>query len=239
MDKRLAICLLTYGGHPARREYAYTTLRTTLENVRYNGPLYVHIADDGSPPEHRDCLREIALGFPQVQGVTISNGERGGYGHNWNVATQTLHMLADVVLPLEDDWQLQRTLDLDPLVRALDDGRVGCIRLGYLGCTQELRGSVLLLPTQSFLLFDQDSAEPHVWAGHPRIETIGWEREVGEWPQWADGGERILAPGETEFIVAHRPAARSRIGWPLDVPGLDTHGGLYAHIGSIQSTVVP
>src|SRR5580765_205440 len=115
---KIAICLLTY----ARTEYAVRTLRSTLDNVRYSGQISVHIADDGSKPEHRSELYYLAGGYKSVQGVSVSNSERGGYGRNYNLATQAIHGACDYALMLEDDWVLLRPLELDVLVLALNAG---------------------------------------------------------------------------------------------------------------------
>lgn len=227
MSNRPNVCvlLLTYD----RLEYAKRTLRSALDNIHYSGKLSVHIADDGSSQEYRDVLYAIADEYDHVQGVTITNAERGGYGKNYNMATQVVHAFADIVLPLEDDWELTRPLDLDPLVLALADSRIGCIRMGYIGYTQELRGKFVYcadIPMQ-FLLLDAESTEPHVWSGHPRLETREWQRGVGLWVEDAPN------PGATEFAVVHRPQARQGVVWPVDL--IYARGDLFAHIGTVQA----
>lgn len=215
---RLAICLLTY----ARTEYAKITLRSTLRHLKYEGHLHVHIADDGSDPEHVKALRQIAIKADAT--VTTSNSERGGYGRNVNLATQVIHNLADYVLMLEDDWELLRELDADVLLRdfAAED-RIQSIRLGYLSFTQRLYGEVICPRESKYLLLDSSSPEPHVFAGHPRIERVSYQRRVGMWPEG-------LLPGQTEFAMAHCLSAREGIAWPMDL--LHPRGDLYAHIGT-------
>lgn len=208
-------------------EYAERTLRSTLDNIRYDGPLSVFIADDGSPEPYSDYLKKIAGGYEYVVGVGSSNSGHAGYGANYNLAMQSVHQWAQYVLPLEDDWELLRPLDLTPLVRMLDEG-YGCIRLGYIGFTQSLRGDFVYSTSDHsmYLLLDHTSPEPHVFAGHPRLETVAWEREVGPWPENRD-------PGDTEFMVAHRKAARRGVLWPLDL--LPPRGNLFVHIGTERS----
>jgi hypothetical protein len=75
-------------------------------------------------------------------------------------------------------------------------------------------------------LLDGDSPEPHVFAGHPRLETVGYQRRVGEWPEG-------LLPGETEFSVAHYQWARMGVVWPMDL--VKPSGDLFCHIGTIRS----
>lgn len=223
MAPKVCILLLTYD----RLEYAERTLRSVLEHIEYPEPISVHIADDGSAPGYREALVDLAGGFSNVQGVTVTNSQRGGYGRNYNLALQVVHAFADVVLPLEDDWEILRGLLLAPLVAALQERKFGCIRLGYVGWTQQLRGEFVVAAGQHFLALDQDSPEPHVWAGHPRLETREWQKQAGPWP------EGDYDPGTTEFMVAQRPDARVGVVWPVDL--VAPRGDLFAHIGTVQA----
>jgi len=215
----LCLLLLTYN----RLEYAQRTLRSALDNLHYSGEVRVHIADDGTSEEYREQLKVLAGGYPNIVSVTMSNSEHRGYGANYNLAAQTVHSHSQIVLPLEDDWQLMRPLDLDPLVLALMEEKFGSIRLGYLGFTQGMWGELVIANGLIWLLFNPESYEPHIFAGHPRLETVAWERSVGEWPL-------DLFPGQTEFVVCHNVAARCGIVWPMQM--LTTDGGLFVHIGT-------
>lgn len=220
----LTILLLTYG----RLAYAEQTLRHTLDKLRTTAPLNVHIASDGDPSEYIDSLRHLAGGYAHVKGVYHTNSEQHGYGANYNLATQLIHNNGTRwVMPIEDDWELTREFDIDPLLRALDTSEdIGCIRLGYMSYTQELRGTIKDVNGHKYLVFDPTSPEPHLLAGHPRIESVAWEREVGPWPIG-------LKPGATEFAVCHIPAARQRVAWPCDF--VHPRGDLYAHFGTLRS----
>mgnify|MGYP001614087095 CR=1 FL=1 len=121
-----------------------------------------------------------------------------------------------------------RPLDLDTLVGALQEQQFGCIRMGYIGWTQELRSIFISANKQHYLLFDPESPEPHVWAGHPRLELREWQRFVGPWPEGHD-------PGTTEFIVSQRPEARQGVVWPVDL--IHPYGNLFVHIGTLQARV--
>jgi glycosyltransferase involved in cell wall biosynthesis len=226
--RKIAVVLLTY----ARTDYARATLESVLTNLVAPGygNLYVHIADDGSEPSHVEQLYRLAAKHVPHGNISTSNSERGGYGRNFNLAMQTVHQCVDYVLPLEDDWQLTRPLDLLPLLNALD-GSIGveCIRLGYLSFTQALFGRVMSAPPEwyKYLLLDPASEEPHVFAGHPRLETIAYQKRVGPWPEG-------LPPGPTEFAVAHNVEARRGVAWPMDLV-MPTRDPLFAHIGSVRS----
>jgi hypothetical protein len=222
----IGVMLFTY----KRFVTAERTLRSVLGNLRYSGGLRVHIADDGSPPledggDHAETLRQIAGGFASVISATASNSGQHGYGASYNLATQVVHLDCPILLPLEDDWELRSALDIDALVETLLDPAYGieCIRMGYIGYTQQLRGEFVPTPAGQMLRFDPSSPEPHVLAGHPRLETREFERRVGPWPE-------MLPAGQTEFVVCHRSEARRGVAWPLDVLRPSEHR--FAHIGA-------
>jgi hypothetical protein len=224
----VAVVLLTY----ERTAYAVETLVSFMQNIHYSGNLFLHIADDGSRPEHLQELMWCARVFrDKVSNVpTVTNGERGGYGRNYNLAMEVVHEYAPIILSLEDDWKLMQPLDLDPLVEDLEAQEFGCCRLGYIGFTQDLRGKFFYTQSRRmYLSLDPDSPEPHVFAGHPRLEAREWQRSVGPWTEG-------LSPGDTEFEVAHRPAARQGVVWPLDL--VKSWGDVFSHIGTIRSTEV-
>ena len=221
----IGVILLTYD----RMKYARTTLQSVARHLRSPEPVWLHVADDGSSQEYRDELLSLAHDL-YGDNVSVSNSERRGYGASYNAATQMVHHLADLVLPLEDDWELVRDLNVAPIAEVLRSGLFGCVRLGYVGFTQELRGKFVVGGSLMWLALDPLSPEPHVWTGGPRLETVEWEREVGPWPE-------DLAAGSTEFEVAHRPAARAGVAWPVDL--VLPRGDAFVHIGSVQAGSLP
>ena len=224
----LGVMIFTYD----RYETAERTLRALLEHLHYSGVLRVHIADDGSPApagaaedaSYAEMLRVIAEASSRVLTATASNAGQHGYGASYNLATQVLHPTCEVLIPIEDDWELRAPLDCDPLVETLLDPTlsIDCIRLGYIGFTQELRATFVHSPASMMLLLDPESPEPHVFAGHVRIETRDFERRVGPWPE-------MLPAGQTEWEVSQRPEARRGVAWPADVLRPSEHR--FAHIG--------
>lgn len=230
----VAVNFLTYApsiDHP-RVAYAQQCLHSLVKNLTFNeGELVWHIADDGSPEEHVNQLAKILMEKNIVP--TFSNSNHTGYGGNYNEATQTIHGIADIVLPIEEDWELVKRFDISGLVRALNENTEGmeCIRLGYLGWTNTLAGRLIQTANQTFLLFDPEwSDETHVFAGHPRLETVKFEKRVGEW--------RIgIKAGFTEMEVCNRPEARKGVAWPLDadVNASQDYCSLFAHIGNVQA----
>lgn len=221
---KLGIILLT--AH--RLEYARRTLAAMGRNLSCSGgELLIHIGDDGSGDEYMGALLEEARTYWPGATITTSDSGGRGYGANYNLATQQMHQLADYVLPVEDDWELTRPFDAQPIIDFLEQRQdMGCVRLGYIGWTQPLRGEFVSGVHRIWLHLDPQSEEPHVFAGHPRIERVAWARKVGPWPE-------DLNPGATEFAVAHYPEARTGVVWPVDL--LPPSGNLFAHIGTIRS----
>lgn len=217
---RLGVMLLTYN----RFSYAERTLRSVLEKLDLGDmELQVHIASDGDTSEYVECLRQVAGGYEHVIAATQSNSQRAGYGANYNLGLQTVHARCEYVLPLEDDWELQRHFSVPEVLDDMLELNLGCARLGYIGFTQDLLAKFRVANGRYWLELDPDSPEPHVFAGHPRLEHRDWTRTVGPWPEG-------LRPGETEFAVTHIPAAREGIGWPLSL--VHPRGDLFHHIGA-------
>lgn len=225
---KICVAFYTYCpdmNHP-RHEYAKTCLRALKSKLTFDaGELYWHIADDGSPPEHLEALLEIA-----GEGTTYSNSNHGGYGANYNLSTQFTHQY-DMILCLEEDWELMRKLDLSELASVLQAHEgIDCIRLGRIGWTGELRGKLVQIEGFTSLLFDPQSSEHHIFAGAPRLETVEFERNLGPWPEG-------LRAGTTEWEVCKRRESRVGVAWPMDA-GLNAselHSNLFVHIGEIQA----
>jgi glycosyltransferase involved in cell wall biosynthesis len=219
----IAVVLLTYN----RLEYAKRTLRSLAEKLESNEHNFVwHIASDGDTAQYLAELGSIVQDYANYN-PTITNAQQGGYGKSYNLAMQSAHSLAEWVMPIEDDWELVRTFNPDGIIRDMAALGIGCARLGYMGYTQELRGKLERGAVGHWLRFDSMSEEPHVFAGHPRIESRDWSRNVGPWPEG-------LLPGETEFAVAHRRKARINVAWPCDAVKM-IGGDLFAHIGTLRS----
>ena len=95
----IAITLFTCDRPIARRDYAWRCLRSLHRLSAGGEDLWLHIADDGSSVGHRAELK--SLGEELFPGhVSVSNSGAHGYGANYNAATQVVHGIADVVLPL-------------------------------------------------------------------------------------------------------------------------------------------
>ena len=220
----IAIVLFTHDKPKERILYAMKTF-LSLENLTASEPFWFHLADDGSEQSFRDDMMKLAR-ERYGDNTSVGNSEGGGYGASFNLATQQTHLVADLVLPLEDDWEVTREFNLDPFAKVLRDGRFKCIRMGYIGYTDTLRGTFNYYDGKHYLALDPDSPEKHVFAGGPRLETVQFEKDVGLWP-------RGLEAGHTELEVAGKEEARKGIAWPIS--DIKPAGDLFAHIGSKQS----
>lgn len=217
----ICVMLITYD----RFDVARRTLEAIASNLRCSEEVWMHIADDGSSQDYRDELVGIARSLYD-KNVSITNSNRTGYGGNYNTATQIVHEMTDIVLPLEDDWELRRELQVDPMVRVLRAGIFNCVRLGYIGYTDELRGIFRSHEGMQWLELDPSSPERHVFAGHPRLETVAFEKAVGPWPEG-------MQQGLTEMVIADRPESRQKVAWPVDL--IHPVGDLFGHTGALKA----
>lgn len=220
----IVVSMFTCDRPEERKGYAFQTLEG-LRKLRASEELWLHVADDGSSQVYRDTLVDLGHKIFDER-VSVSNSDGRGYGASWNASTQITHGLTDLVTSVEDDWQLQREFDLDPIADVVRAGVFGCVRMGYIGYTQELRGKFVSHGGLQWLALDPDSPEPHVFAGGPRLCSVEWERFVGPWPEG-------MAAGETEFAVAHFPNARRGVAWPVDL--IYPRGDLFAHVGTLKA----
>ena len=227
----VTIVLLTARTTPERELYAKETLRTTLSRIRTSHELKLHIGDDGSGKDYQNMLVTLAddLGFK----ATLTDSGRTSYGANYNLAMKYVHEVikADYVLPLEDDWSLNRPegFNIDPIITVLQDNVFDSVRCGYIGYTQSLYAEFIYCNDLHWLRLDPDlSHEPHVFSGHPRLETVAYQKRVGPWPEG-------LSPGATEWHVATQmPESRKRIAWPLTLCQ-DVRHGAFEHVGTVKS----
>lgn len=245
---RLAVILLT--AH--RLAYALETASSTARNLRHDGPVHWHIASDGDDADYIARVREAITAnrryVSYAEWITQSNVEGRGYGASYNAATQAVHSDSDYVLVLEDDWRLERELDTAPIIKMLArrghqtreewawavdapswfDAR--SVRLGYLGYQWPITMHLFKTDENLWAAFDPDSPEQHIASGHPRLETVEYQRAVGPWPEG-------LNPGATELGWCQLPEARRGVVWPLTIVALtgSISGNLYSHIGAEKS----
>lgn len=243
--ERLAVCLLT--AH--RLEYAIATARALAQNIRHDGPLHWHIADDGDDDNYIGAICDmIRLQYGNTVHITASNAQGRGYGASYNLAMQTTHQVAEYHMPIEDDWVLQRPFDTAPIIKMLErkghqtreewqwavdapaDFEARSVRLGYLGFQWPVTMHLFKTDEHLWAALDPDSPDQNIQAGHPRLETVAYQRAVGPWPEGLD-------PGATELGWVQTPEARRGVVWPLTIVSLtgSISGDLFAHCGAVRS----
>ena len=220
----IVIVMFTHDKPPERVDYAWQTFHS-LQRLSANEPFWFHLADDGSSQEFRDDIMEIAR-YRYGDNTSVTNSEGRGYGASYNLATQITHRVGDIILPLEDDWEVVRDFNLDSFAKVLRDSHFNCIRMGYIGYTDTLRGTFRYFDNNHYFEIDPTSPEKHVFAGGPRLETVLFERELGSWPEG-------LVAGQTELEVIGRKSSREGIAWPIS--HIKPYGDLFGHIGSLKA----
>lgn len=120
-----------------RTRIARAALESLVRNLNYSGGLVWCICDDRSESGHVQSLegRLRSLGVPSGSIRTLLTSDtRYGLGASLNAGLSFGFSVSDVVLTTEDDWILERPLNLAPFARTLmSDGSVGMIRLAALG----------------------------------------------------------------------------------------------------------
>lgn len=214
----LAVMLLTY----QRTGYALRTICAARRFLRYSGRLVWYIADDGSEGGHFAAVRDqLALeGYEPVGWHTVKRG----YGGNVNAAYDVVQREADLTLFLEDDWELQAELDLDPYARLLLEREdIGMVRLGYLNLN--MRGTCIGHGGHLYWQLERD-ADPYVCTGHPSLRHRRFWQAYGAYPAG-------LNPGETELAYALQ--FRTGSGPGIVYPAALGEYGPFGHIGADKS----
>lgn len=125
----LPIVFLTHD----RTRVARETVRHLVKNIRYDGPIKWCLCDDRSMPGHVgsifNLLTELGVDDGDIS-VFSSTKDRYGLGASMNNGLKYSFGIGDIALTVEDDWILERELDITPYVRVImSDSRIGIIRL--------------------------------------------------------------------------------------------------------------
>jgi len=102
-----------------------------LKNLHYDGPIWLHFADDGSRPGHLEHLISWARRARAWTDITVSNAEGLGVGKSINLALDAVEP-SDLIFYLQDDIVLVGELDLTIPARHLQDESIGMVRTGMI-----------------------------------------------------------------------------------------------------------
>ena len=201
-----------------RTELALITINSVLANLRYEN-IKILIADDGSDEGHLSQVREACGDYC----VDAYNSQRRGVGHgmNWGLK-RTRELGGQILLVLEDDWEILKPLSIDTHIRLLlNHEDIGMIRFGYLSAG--LNGTVIARENHLWLRLDANGNQ-YRYAGHPHLCHLRLHDEVGFFKEG-------LAAGANELNFSGRynalPAPPS-IVWDMNYG----HQGPFCHIGS-------
>jgi len=129
---RLAILIVTYN----RREILETTIMRLWQMlaVPWHETVMV-VADDGSTDGTHELVNELSKEPWKPINLVVSN--RKGLGANTNAGLRKAFEFSDVVLQLQDDLHLERSLDLTKSIELLEQNpRYGWVKLS---CISEPR----------------------------------------------------------------------------------------------------
>lgn len=218
----VCIVLLTY----KRTDLALRTIQGVVENLDYPKRTW-YIADDGSPQEHMNALiSELRNRGESLYAYHNENFYMRPYcGKGWNHALQRVHTLTDYVLWLEDDWYLQRPLDIRPYVRLLmERSDVGIVTMR--GLSSGLRLEVTGHRGIHYLKVLREGADHSMaYSGNPLIRHTRY-MEYGQFSP-------IDSPGDIEVDCDNR--YRGHHGPDIWRPA-EIHGwGIWGHIGSSRT----
>lgn len=112
-----------------RTKEALRTIQSTCENLIYPKELRSwYVGDDGSPVDHLSEIisalstnEENIIGYHNERMRHPGQEDTHNAGIGWNRTLGLCHQKSDFVLWLEDDWELERPLDLVPYVKLLQE----------------------------------------------------------------------------------------------------------------------
>lgn len=214
----IVIVLVTY----ERTDCAVRTIRAVIENLLGTGYVW-YIADDGSRPEHMAAILEALEG----QHVVGYHSERMGVGASMNRAAEEAMSHTDIVLWLEDDWELEHHIDIEPYIEALAiNPDVGMVRLGLL--PGGIHSESLVYNDHVYLQMWRGT--PYAFSGNPHLRHRRWFEAYGPY-------QPRLLPGDTE-VAMDLQVVRNKDGpaiwWPVEFGRYGTWGA-WGHIGAVKT----
>jgi|SRR3990167_8763843 len=120
----ITLVMTTWITEPIRKEVAESTLQSWVNNMKYDGELRLHVADDGSTVEwHPETIWKGPISF--------SRQERRGVGASLNAGFRKAFEVSPLCGYFVDDWICTEEIDLTPWAQLLMEREdVGIVRLG-------------------------------------------------------------------------------------------------------------
>lgn len=127
--KTLPICIFTHN----RTQVACATVRALLRNLKADGyDMWYILCDDRSKPGHVNAVKAAFNEFGVKPTVFLNDERRWGLGASMNRGLEAALAHNDVCLRLEDDWMLDRPLDVGRWASVMNDRSIGAVRLGMM-----------------------------------------------------------------------------------------------------------
>lgn len=221
MSEPLTVVLLTY----KRTAYAVRTVAAVGKNLQYPEWGW-YVSDDGSDSEHHNAVwAEVEL---TARPLHAHHNGAISYGAGANQGLEEAFKHGQLVLMLEDDWELSRPLDIWKWAALLmERPDIGMVRMGYLNVG--LNASLIGHNGSLYWMLDDEASKHHssfAFAGHPALIHRRFFEAYGGYPErWQ--------PGDTELRMCWQIASQTgpAIVWPVELGA----AGPWAHIGGEQS----
>lgn len=220
---QIAIVMVTY----KRTELAIKTVKSVCENLVYPKELRQwYVADDGSPWEHMQAIQnELVTHNELMYGY---HNEKFGEGYNagkgWNRGLIKGYEVSPIILFLEDDWLLERPLDITPYVKLLVEREdIGLVRLGHLAVGND----VSIVGYDGVHYLEYLRGKQYCYSGNPHLRHRRFNEAYGMFAEDRNPGNMELAV-DAEF-QAHPEGPK--IWRPADIPGW----GIFGHLGTEKS----
>lgn len=230
MNPIIAVLFTTYSAKDERTEEALETIRSLKQNLIYDQVLW-WVSDDGSSKEHQLAIRNEIGDSYQVHWF---NSERQGVGFGMNHSLRKIWDLGvELVLSLENDWRMERPVDMAPYVKTLmDHPEHGMIRFGYL--SPDLLGYIISEENKLYWRLE-NSGTTYRYAGHPHLKHRRFhDSSLGGYGYFDEG----LAPGMTELSMCG--LTNRKAGPNILYPAECGAWGFWGHIGKFsQADIIP
>lgn len=202
-----------------RQKLALRTIKGVKDFAQYSDGFKWILCDDGSGDDYLNPLLELV--GSDLAGVV--EGNRHGVGYMMNRAIEQVKTIGgQLMLFLEDDWELRETVpfDIDASV-LLDESTTGMIRYGYL--SPGLQATLVPYKNQLYWRADNNGYQ-YRFTGHPSLRHIRFHQSYG---LYAEG----ITPGQTELDFCAKVNAGRVYDPCVLIPAYRPYG-VFHHIGS-------
>jgi hypothetical protein len=173
----LSICLVTC----KRTREALETVRSTCENIGYpREQIGWYVADDGSPDEHHRAILNLldSWGMRVIGHHNDRFRSDSSYncGKGWNLGLGICHQASDFVLWMEDDWVLEKPMDIVPYVKLLQERtEVGVVTFRILSVGADVH--TVGHNGEIFLKYHRNTQ--YAYSGNPLIRHARYTKHYG------------------------------------------------------------